>query len=292
MVIDPGLARGIRHGYMRQVRDAWKRFGLRWKVAKQRSRHPAVDTPKSYRKACAQGRDWLGPLLNVTEMQLSSGAKAAWLSFSLQPHFDPTALGAGDLMRGQVLGFLRPGGGFLWDFPIAITGHTLDRVIQLAGLVTTPLAVADIHAINAEFADLLHFAGPAVAALARLPGTEAAELNVLLPSQHGFFLCDFVPSGQSLVVRTFVDEAKLWPAEREALRELREVNESELAVLALGAVAPRWMACADSWILSRLPEIWRHLGWRLKEEERPGGLSDRAWQSRDLEMSVGKSCSH
>lgn len=289
MVIDSGLARGIRHGYMRQVRDAWIRFGQCWKSARLRNRRPVVDTPKSFRRACDTARAWLGPLLNVTEMQVSAGSKSAWLASSMVPHFDENALGVGDMLQGQVVGFLRPGGAYFHSYPVHVTGHALDRVIQRAGLVTTPLAVADIHAINAEFADLLHFAVPAVCALGRMEADEAEELSILLPSHHGFFLGEFEPNAKRLVVRTFVDESKLWTAEREALRELNAVDESELAVLAFAWAVPSWMGGIDSPILSRLPAVWKQLGWRLREEERPAGLSDRAWNSREAESSMGGS---
>jgi len=263
---------------MRQLWDAWSSFFLRSAGALQRNERVNTSSQKSFKKAQDKVRTSLGPLLTTTELQVAFGTRQVWLAFALFPHFGNEPVE--DALGGIVIGLARPGGRCSRNLDLEVWGHAVDRVIQRSGVVATPLKKPDIHAINAEFADLLHFADAAMAALSEMGDAEAARANVLLPSQHGFFLGDFDKTRSTLRIKTFVDEAKLVDAERQALEDLGGANQAELALLAAKRTAPLCITEVQSSIPRRLREIWRTFGQRLAQTPLPPGLSTRAWSSR------------
>jgi hypothetical protein len=280
--IDPGLARGIRRGYLRRLRAAWQTLRATNQAASNRNRYLSIDTPKAFRRSCREYRERLGPLLSITELTVTAGARQGWVSLALKPELDDAPLGHADGVSAAGFVLIRPGGFYRCDIQMRITGHAVDRVIQRSGLVELPLADADIHAINAEFADAMQFSGAALTALTRLPSDEAGRMSVLLPSASGFFLGGFDAEFGQLTIRTFVDESRLWSSEREALRELRRVGEVDLALATLQLLTRNWMRTGGERVGECLTEAWRRFGWRLAEEGLPQGLSDRAWRGLDV----------
>lgn len=195
---------------------------------------------------------------------------------------DDAPLGLADSVMASGFVVIRPGGAYRRDIRMRFTGHAVDRVIQRSGHIGLPLADADIHAINAEFADALHFSSAALSALALLHAEEAHRMNVLLPSASGFFLGGFDAESQEITVRTFVDEGRLWSSERQALHELQRIGEGELAVATLRALTENWLSVGGEIVGQRLTEAWRKFGSRLAKEEVPQGMSDKAWESRSV----------
>lgn len=279
--IDSGLARGIRRGYLRRLKAAWATLRARNRAALQRNRYLTIDTPKAFRRSCRQYRDRLGPLLTITELSVEAGARLGWISLALKPQLDVAPLGAADNLTATSFVFIKPGGAYRRDVSMRFTGHAIDRVIQRSGLVALPLSDADIHAINAEFADALHFSSAAITTLMQLSPEEAMAIPALLPSASGFFLGNFDPAGRELIIRTFVHQSRLWSSERQALSELRNISEAALALASLRALTDNWLPTGGEIVGERLSDAWRNFGWRLAEEEVPKGLSDRAWASRD-----------
>lgn len=159
--------------------------------------------------------------------------------------------------------------------------HAIDRVIQRARLVDLPPKFGDFEAINAEFADAVHFVAPALHVLARLNSADIAHLHLLLPAAHGFFLGCFDQDSGDVVIKTYVDQGKMRDYEREALRELQRIPTEVLALCSMGQLAPGWIATEIEAVGAKLHRVWRDYGWRLAEHEFPKGMSDRAWASRE-----------
>jgi hypothetical protein len=274
MVIDAALARGIRRGYMRHLRDAWRAHRLKSIADGARNRLSCVDTQKAYRKSLAACRSRLGTLLGVTELEVNTPSRSGWLALSLVPVFDEGSSGSADALECYASFLLRPGGAGSRRLRVSFSGHALDRIIQRSGLINTPVTEQDVRAINAEFADALHYASPAFAAITTQPGDDAGRLTLLLPSPHGFFLGRFDPAESMLRVKTFVDESRLRRSQREALLELNGIDQGRLALVSFSMITPGWLGCADADLSVVLLRIWRELDWRRE----PGlaGMSDAA----------------
>lgn len=280
MLIDKSLARGIRRAYLRVLEVELARIRTRLADDSDRNRLLSVRTPKAWRKACERLAQRIGHTLPGAQVRLESGARSVAAFFMVEPEIAENP--AFDAMRLRVDCLLRPGGHVRCVLPVRIYGHAIDRVIQRAGVVETPISPADIEAIHAEFADALAFAPVALAALAAQPPGVADEITVLLPAAHGVFLG--TASAGELAIKTFVDQDRLVPAELDALRGLHELGQEQLTIRAVQQILPGWLNWAPPADLEdRLVSLWRELGWRLALREKIPGLGDRAWASRPAE---------
>lgn len=279
MGINLSLARGIRRGYLRRLDEEWMRFRACSQRDIRRNRYLDSSTPKAHRRSCQQLVSWFSPLMPSAQLRVPGAAREAFVLFGLKPELDKVALGAGDAMHVTADCLLRPQADFRQRLPVRICGHAIDRVIQRAGVVSTPISDSDMEAIHAEFADLLSYVPAVLSTLAFLPRRDADGLNVLIPSHHGFFLGGLDDS-KTLAIKTFVDSDRLIECERQALVALGRIGEATLALHAVNYLARGWFSQPDQALMRQLSEIWRQFGWRLAAGELPAGLSDRAWARR------------
>jgi hypothetical protein len=283
MLIDPSLARGARREFLRVLSEEWKAYAKREASDLLRNEYLSAPTTKSFRRAIERARVRLGRLLPVSEVAFDAKSRGGWLAFSLEPKVNSQGAAEGARVRALMLRKGRPP--LEGTLCATFASHAIDRVIQRARIVDLPPTFGDIEAINAEFADAVLFIGPALHVLSTLKDNEITGLHLLLPAQHGFFLGCFDRENGGVLIKTYVDHERMRDYEREALRELQRIPVEVLALCSISQFAPGWTASETDWVGAALLRAWRDFGWRLAEHERPQGLSDRAWASRDAAES-------
>lgn len=282
--IDASLARGIRRAYFRELNLQWGTFVTRMKQAPQRNTGlgRAIDTDKQLRERCQQLEKMLGPLIPCASAVVRANSRSGAFFLGLLPDEVPTAVRAETKTRLMALTLLRPGRYMPFEVSVWVSGHAVDRVIQRSHMLDLPIKQCEIQAINAEFADALPLACIAAKILAKVDteqgAARAAEVNVLLPAAHGVFLASWMPDEDHLIVKTYVDGAKLNGAQREALRELALVTDAELSAHVFSAITQGWMKAEVPQLEQRLLDAWQHYGWRFEEDRLHPGMSDQAWE--------------
>jgi len=281
--IDGSLAGSIRRTYFRELAAQWKRLDQASARAKGRNQSISrrSDTNKQLRERFQQLEKMVGPLIPCASAFVNANSRGAAFILGLLPDPIPAQPKADCQASLMAMTLLRPGGLLPLRVRVKVSGHAVDRVIQRARMVDLPVSDLDIQAINAEFADALPLACIAADILVELKETEgeraAEETQVLLPAPHGVFLGSWSPADQALIIRTFVDGAKLTAPQQQAVREISGWADGELSTQVLNTLTHGWMNVDVSGLKTRLLETWRHYGWRFDEQRLHPGLSDRAW---------------
>lgn len=223
----------------------------------------------------------VGRLIPCTTALINANSRSATLILGLLPDPVPVLATADSAARLVALTLLRPGRFVEYDLKIRVSGHAVDRVIQRARIVDLPVRDTDIQAINAEFTDALPLACIAASVLCDIVNKEGADvarnIQILLPSAHGVFLGGWSPQDRELIIRTFVDGAKLNESQQEAIRDISQWADGELSAQALTTMTGGWLNLDVAGLRGRLLETWRHYGWRFDEQRLHPGLSDKAW---------------
>lgn len=279
--IDKSLARGIRRAYFKKLLSHHETFDLRLKKAKQRNQSPfrAIETDKQLRDRIQLTTELLGPLLPVYQTTASSCSKSGAVVLMLRPSPISASFHIDSGAKIEGFAFARPGRLGRCNFPVTITAHVIDRIIQRAGIVDLPLSNSDLAAINAELSDLLPLAILATKVLLNLENTtsrEASDLQILIPNQHGVFLGKWSSEEANLVIQTFVDYNKLNTSQSVAASRIKAIGDDFIAPLLMDTILPKWFNVSEE-PLQALEQAWREYGWQFSEERLHPGLSDSAW---------------
>lgn len=285
--IDTSLAGGIRRSYYRALNAEWQAYDRRYKHAVGRNCSPTkrVANQRQLRERLALLEQLLGPLLPISVMRIDANSRGGAVVLALKPDPIPTAPRADSCAQLHAWVLFQPGHMIGYEVPLKVTGHAIDRVVQRAHIVDTPISKADIQAINAEFADALPLGMLAVEAINRASDECAAEvmepLQIVLPTSHGAFLAAWSEQEKALLLRTFVDRDRLVMPQQEALRVLRRFSDMYLALHVMECLAEGWYRADTAGLCRELTEAWLHYGWRFDLEGLHPGLSDRAWTRDD-----------
>ena len=158
--IDASLACGIRRSYFRTLIAAWDTYAVRRKRAEARNRSfsQRVGTQRQLRDRVALLEELLGPLIPISVMQMDARSRGGAVLLGLCPEPVPAAPKSNSSAQVNAWVLLRPGRAVRYEVSLMVSGHAIDRIIQRARIVDTPISRADIQAINAEFADALPLA--------------------------------------------------------------------------------------------------------------------------------------
>ncbi len=281
--IDASLARGIRRTYFRELERQWKRLKKARTQAMGRNASIArrINSDKQLRERLHQLEKMVGSLIPCASAYVDANSRGAAFILGLRPNVIPTLPIAECQANLVALTLLRPGHFLEVGVRVKVSGHAVDRVVQRAKLVELPLRKPDIEAINAEFADALPLACIATEILLEVERTQggdsARDTQVLLPAPHGVFLASWSCEEQALIIRTFIDGAKLTVPQREAVREIAQWADGQLSTQVLNILTAGWMNVGVTGLKERLLQTWRDYGWRFDEQRLHPGLSDRAW---------------
>ncbi len=281
-VIDKSLARGIRKAYFQKLATHHATYTQRLEKAQMRNQSPymRIKSDKQLKDRLELAGRMLGPLLPVYSATSITCSKASSVILMLKPDAESGFYYKDSGACIEAMCFTRPGRLQHLKLKITVAAHVIDRVIQRAGLIRTPLQNQDISAINAELSDLLPVAILAARVLGRINNSqgsdEAARLQILIPNPHGVFLGKWSQESSQLVIQTFVDNSKLSPCQRQAAARIEAVNDAEIANQLVDAMTPGWIGM-DSEPLKKLEQIWREYGWQFSEDRLHPGLSDAAW---------------
>ena len=281
--IDASLARGIRRTYFRELEGQWKRLKKARTQAMGRNASIArrINSDKQLRERLHQLEKMVGSLIPCASAYVDANSRGAAFILGLRPNVIPTLPIAECQANLVALTLLRPGHFLEVGVRVKVSGHAVDRVVQRAKLVELPLRKPDIEAINAEFADALPLACIATEILLEVERTQgedcARDTQVLLPAPHGVFLASWSCEEQALIIRTFIDGAKLTDPQREAVREIAQWADGQLSTQVLNILTAGWMNVGVTGLKERLLQTWRDYGWRFDEQRLHPGLSDRAW---------------
>ncbi len=284
--IDASLARGIRRGYFRRLRQEWQAYATRRHMAAARNLPVGsrIESQRQLDRRITLFDRLLGPLLNVYSEQVNANSRSGGLYLSIEPHEISAKVQEDSHASVRACMLLRPGRPLTIKMPLTLRAHAVDRVVQRSGLIDAPVCDPEIQAINAEFADMLPLASFASWMLLDMASGDddvcLADLQVLMPAAHGVFLGGWDSEQSQLVIRTFVDYLKLNEAQREAVRELKSLHDGELGAQLLSEVSSGWLRLDQAPLRRRLVEAWRAYGYRFSEDRLHPGLSDRAWQER------------
>jgi hypothetical protein len=286
--IDPSIARGIRSSYFGHLDNVWKSYLANEKAEAIRLPVRSFATAKSFRKEITRVKKQVIPrFLPISEITVSAGKREAWMMLTLanlseernDQHFQDAALVA------DVITY--PANGKRSIVPVFFKRHAIERIIQRAGIIDLPLSHADIEAIHAEFSSALVW-GMAASTILKQKFYAAANLSsIIIPSDHGFFLGEYLKETDQLIFNTYVDNSKLWDEERYALDRLRKFDNGMLALTALEGFNPGWLCIENSLLTHGLIDVWQKFGWLLRERYSQKDLESIAWNSHQKFQSVG-----
>ncbi len=281
--IDASLARCIRRTYFRELDGQWKRLkqARTQAMGRNASITRPIDSDKQLRERLQQLEKMVGPLIPCASAYVDANSRGAAFIMGLRPTLIP-ALPVTECQANLVaLTLLRPGRFMELGVRVKVSSHAVDRVVQRAKTVDLPVGRPDIQAINSEFADALPLACIATEILLEVEraqgGDSARDTQVLLPAPHGVFLAGWSCEEQALIIRTFIDGAKLTDSQKEAVREISRWADGELSTQVLDILTAGWMNVDITGLKERLLQTWRDYGWRFDEQRLHPGLSDRAW---------------
>jgi len=276
--IDASIARGIRSSYFGHLDNAWKSYLANEKAEAMRLPVRGFATAKSFRKEITRVKKQVIPrFLPISEITVSAGKREAWMMLTLASlseertdlHFQDAALVA------DVIEY--PANGKRSIVPVVFRRHAIERIIQRAGIVDLPLSHSDIEAIHAEFSSALVW-GMAASTVLKQRINDAANLSsIIIPSDHGFFLGEYLKEVGQLIFNTYVDNSKLWDEERYALDQLRKFDNGLLALTALEGFNQGWVCVEKSPVTHGLIGIWQKFGWLLRERYLQKDTESIAW---------------
>jgi hypothetical protein len=225
-----------------------------------------------------------GHLLPVCSMKIDAKSRGNAICIALKPEAIPKELKSSSNVGLRVWVFFQPGNLCCYTPFVKFSSHAIERVVQRAHIVETPVTAEDIQAINAEFSDavlLAVFALEVLDYIQEVHGDEAKSgLQVIIPSAHGAFLGNWLSDEKFLLIKTFIDREKLNEPQLEALRELRLITDADLSSPMIEMLAPTWFGSQVLETKRNIADAWRHYGWRFEEDRLHPGLSDKAWKDR------------
>ena len=277
--IDPSMARGIRSSYFGSLEDAWSTYLANESADFRRQPRKSFNNAKSFRKEISKIRNQRLPkFLPISEISVRSGKREAWMMLTLTSICDSPN---DDLFHNAALVadlITYPADSKRSIIPVFFRRHAVERVIQRSGVVDLPLKKNDIEAIHAEFSTALVWA--MAASMLLTCGKKLSEKisSVIIPSDNGIFLGEFLVDSQQLILKTYVEKKMLWDEERYVLNDLYKFNHAQLALAAIGGFNPAWSDKHDPLIKEKLLKIWQRFGWLLKERNRQSDDQELAWQ--------------
>jgi hypothetical protein len=287
-LIDPALAQGIRRAYLEALDNKTRRFRDMMIADRQRNPRLHMRTSKSFVKDVTRFRSIIESSgLKHQELLIKTGSRDLWAALHLIRDDDPSRDSRSienDAVRVSVLGLTR-NPTEVWARPMSIvfTAHTIDRVIQRAGVVDLPIQSVDIAAIDVQLVEALIWAAASFFVLGEVPPDHSTGMTIVVPGQYGFFLGSFDTEPIEFTLRTFVDYQKSWPEQEEALALLRSVPDDRLAICAADVIKRGHLSIAHDTFDRTILKCWREYGWRIREKtERPGQVT-RAWVGRPME---------
>jgi hypothetical protein len=285
-LIDPALAQGIRRAYLESLDKTTKRLHSRMLIDKMRNPKLHTKTHKSFKKDVTRFRAIIEASgVKHQELMLETPSRELWAALYLEREDAPDNNGRAferDFVRVNVLGLTRnPAEMWVRPMSIVITAHTIDRVIQRAGIVDLPIQSSDITAIDVQLAEILVWAAASFFVLGELPLEQGPELTIVLPGQYGFFLGSFDTDPIELTIRTFVDFEKTWPEQEEALALLRSVPDDRLAICAGDVIKRGHLDITHDAFDRAILKCWREYGRRIREKSDRPGKGDLAWPKRN-----------
>jgi hypothetical protein len=162
--------------------------------------------------------------------------------------------------------------------PVFFRRHAVERVIQRSGVVDLPLKKNDIEAIHAEFSTALVWAMAASMLLSYDQELTEKISNVIIPSDNGIFLGEFLVDTRQLILKTYVERKMLWDEERYVLNDLYAFDHAQLALAAIQGFNAGWGGNQGPLIKHKLIEVWRRFGWLIRERNRQSDDQELAWQ--------------
>lgn len=284
-LIDPALAQGIRRAYLEVLYSKTQRFHDLLIADKRRNPRLHMRTSKSFAKDATRFRSIIEASgVKHQELLVKTASRDLWAALHLVRDAGPGKEAKSfenDSVRVRVFGLTRnPTESWADRMSIVITAHTIDRVIQRAGIVDLPITAADISAIDVQLTEVLIWAAAAFFILGELPPEQGAEMTVVLPGQYGFFLGSFELDPIEFTLRTFVDYEKSWPEQEEALALLRSVPDDRLAICAAEVIKRGHLRISHDVFDRTILKCWREYGWRIREKSDRPGKGDRAWTNR------------
>jgi hypothetical protein len=276
--IDASIARGIRSSYFVHLDNAWKNYLANEKAEAMRLPLRGFATAKSFRKEITRVKKHVIPrFLPISEISVSAGKREVWMMLTLASlsekrtdlHFQDATLVA------DVIAY--PANGKRSIVPVIFRRHAIERIIQRAGIVDLPLTHSDIEAIHAEFSSALVW-GMAASTILKQKINETTNLSsIIIPSDHGFFLGEYLKETGQLIFKTYIDNSKLWDEERYALDQLRKFDNGLLALTALERFNQGWVSIEKSPVADGLIDAWQKFGWLLRERYLQEDSESIAW---------------
>ena len=280
--IDRALAQGIRRAYLAALDSSIKCFYDM--LRKDKLRHPTLhaSSHKEHKKEVSRIRSIIEAAgITQHELLLGAGRRELWAAMFLVRDDDQEVDGKviqSDSARVYVLGFTRsPTQMWLRPMSIVCSAHTIDRVIQRAGIVDLPIQPSDVAAIDIQLAEILTWAAASFFILGEQSIDNSKNMTVVLPGHYGFFLGSFETDPIEFTLRTFVDYQKAWVEQEEALALLRSVPDSQLAIYAGDVIRRRYLEISHSAYDRTILKCWREYGWRIREKADRPSKEDRAW---------------
>lgn len=284
-LIDPALAKGIRRAYLEVLHSKAKHFNDLMIADRKRNPRLHMRTSKSFAKDATRFRSIIESSgVKHQELLVKTASRDLWAALHLVRDADPEdkrKTFENDSVRVRVLGLTRNPADIWADrMSIVITAHTIDRVIQRAGIVDLPIKAADISAIDVQLTEILIWSAAAFFILGELPLEHGGDIDVVLPGQYGFFLGSFEIDPIELTLRTFVDYEKSWPEQDSALALLRSVPDDRLAICAAEVIKRGHLFITHDVFDRAILKCWRDYGWRIREKSDKPSKDDRAWATR------------
>ena len=276
--LDASIARGIRSSYFVHLDNAWKNYLENEKAEAMRLPLRGFATAKSFRKEITRVKKHVIPrFLPISEISVSAGKREVWMMLTLASlsekrtdlHFQDATLVA------DVISY--PANCKRSIVPVIFRRHAIERIIQRAGIVDLPLTYSDIEAIHAEFSSALVW-GMAASTVIKQKINETNNLSsIIIPSDHGFFLGEYLKETDQLIFKTYIDNSKLWDEERYALDQLRKFDNGLLALTALERFNQGWVCIEKSSVADGLIDAWQKFGWLLRERYLQEDSESIAW---------------
>lgn len=277
--IDDSLARGMAHAFLGHVAESDRICEERKERYYGRGRLPRSDNLKGYRKAVEHMRAWTPERYRICEWTAQQGKKAVWCGARLtrSDRVVPEGLAV------ELNEVTASGSAQTWTLGVTVSFHALQRVIQRSGQIKPPFAPGKLDPLYAEFNSLPVWAIPALYAAKRLDREDRARSSMLIPAEHGAWLC--TDAGRNgLVVKTYLGEgADMWSEAQRALGQLRGFHERDLAPFHAAVFYPEWGWSIDEDVVKELHRVWHEWEWLNREREDRPGRDDRAWAEHRLQ---------
>lgn len=280
--IDDSLARGMAHAFLEHVAESDRICAERVDRYYRRGRLPRSDNLKGYRKAIEHMRDWTPARYRICEWSTQRGKKAVWCGARLtrDDRVVPQGLGLAineiTVCKGATT--LRP--------RVTVSFHALQRAIQRSGQIEPPFDPRELDPLYAEFNSLPVWLMPTLYAAKTLDADDRARGSLLIPADHGAWLCTDTGSN-GLVVKTYLGEGDyMWSELERALEQLRGFDECDLAPFHAAICHQEWGWTIDEGAVEALHQVWREWVWLNREREDRPVRDDRAWTAHRAGQSI------